>query len=308
MIALQASRAIKFAFQNFHRNLWLSIITFIIVAVAVFSISLVSVLNVLGQRALQTVETKVDVTLELKTEVTEDQALDFKDRLTQFPTVQSVIYQSKAQAMENFKKVHEQDPNIQELLSELTNNPLPSSIIIKAKKITDFESIMKFVDNEENLQLVANKDRDFQDSQTVIQKLTQITHRIREVGMITSGVFALLSLIVLFNTIRIAIYTHREEIGIMRLVGASNGFIRLPFILESLIYSIIGAGIALGVVVFLWQSTAPAMNNFFFAGTNVNVSGILKEEFMTVIGWEFLGSIILSALSAWIATRRYLKV
>ncbi len=307
-MVLQASRAIKFALQNFQRNLWLSIVTLIIVAVAVFSISLVSALNVLGERALQTVEKKVDVTLELKPEVTDDQAEDFQNRLRQLSNVESVSYQSKAAALENFKKLHEQDPNIQELLAELTSNPLPASVIIKAKRISDFEAIMKFVDNEENLKLVANKDRDFQDSQTVITKLTQITDRIREIGLLVSGVFALLSLIVLFNTIRIAIYTHREEIGIMRLVGASNGFIRSPFILESIIYSLLGAGLAIIVIVLLWQSTAPAMHRFFFSGTDITVSGILKEEFWAIIGWELLGALVLSTLSAWIATRRYLKV
>ncbi|MFA6587578.1 MAG: permease-like cell division protein FtsX [Patescibacteria group bacterium] len=308
MIALQTSRAIKFAIQNFRRNLWLSIVTIIIVAVAVFSISLVSALNVLGGRALQTVEKKVDVTLELKTDVTEDQALAFKGRLEALPNIQSIVYQSKTQAFENFKQIHKDDPNIQALLAELTENPLPANIIIKAKKITDFEQIMKFVDIDENIKLIADKDRDFQDSQTVITKLTQITDRIREIGILVSGVFALLSLIVLFNTIRIAIYTHREEIGIMRLVGASNGFIRSPFIIESIIYSIIGAGIALAVIIVLWQSAAPAVYRFFFVGTDVSVSNILKQEFWAILGWEFIGAIILSTLSAWIAARRYLKV
>ena len=308
MIVLQTSRALKFAIQNFRRNLWLSLVTIIIVGVAVFSVSLVSALNVIGQRTLQTVEKKVDVTLELNSDVTEDQALSFKQRLTELPTVDNVVYQSKTQALENFKNLHKDDPNIQALLAELTENPLPASIIIKAKNINSFDQIMNFIDNQENAKLVANKDRDFQDSQTVITKLTQITNRIKQVGALVSIIFSLLSLIVLFNTIRIAIYTHREEIGIMRLVGASNAFIRLPFILESVIYSLIGAGIALVIIIFLWQSSASAMHNFFFSGTDVNVSGILRAEFWSILGWELLGALVLSSLSAWFATQKYLKV
>jgi cell division transport system permease protein len=308
MILLQASRALRFAGQNARRNLWLSFVTTIIVAVAVFSVSLVAALNIVGQRALQTVEQRVDVTLELKPDVTEDQAQDFLQQLREQTNVKSATYLSKDDAFAAFKQTHSAEPNIQELLAQLTENPLPASITIKAKQVTGYDAILQFVDQSENAKYVADSKRDFKDSQLVIDRLTIITSRVRDAGIGVSAVFAILSLIVVINTIRIAIYTHREEIGIMRLVGASNSFIRAPFILESLIYSTIGAGLAILAIVLIWQGSSPALNTFFFKGTDVNVVGLLNENFWSIIGLQFLGAILLSSLSALFATRRYLKV
>lgn len=308
MMLLQASRALRFAGQNARRNLWLSFVTTIIVAVAVFSISLVAALNIVGQRALQTVEQRVDVTLELKPDVTEDQAQDFLARLREQPNVKSAAYLSKDEALAAFKQTHSGDANIQELLAQLTENPLPASITIKAKQVTGYDAILQFVDQSENAKFVADSKRDFKDSQLVIARLTTITNRVRDAGIGVSAVFAILSLIVVINTIRIAIYTHREEIGIMRLVGASNSFIRAPFILESLIYSTVGAGIAILAIVLIWQGSSPSLNTFFFKGTDVTVVGLLSENFWSIIGLQFIGALLLSSLSALFATRRYLKV
>ena len=306
MMLLQASRALRFAGQNAKRNIWLSFVTTIIVAVAVFSISFVAALNIVGQRALQTVEQRVDVTLELQPDVTEDQAQDLLQRLREQPNVKSATYLSKALAA--FKQTHSAEPNIQELLAQLTENPLPASITIVAKQVTQYDAILQFVDQSENASFIADSKRDFKESQLVIARLTTITNRVRDAGIGVSAVFAILSLIVVINTIRITTYTHREEIGIMRLVGASNSFIRAPFILESLIYSAVGAGIAILAIVLLWQGSASALNAFFFKDTDVTVVGLLRDNFWSIIGLQFLGALLLSSLSALFATRRYLKV
>ncbi len=308
MILLQTSRALKFAAQNFKRNLWLSIVTVIILIVATFSVSLVAALQALGQRALQTVEQRVDVSLELKREVTDAQAQELRERLLQLPHVQKIVFQSQTEALEAFRTLHADDPNIQQLLQELTENPLPGRLVITAERLEDYEAVLRAIDAPENSGLVENKDRDFKDAKAVMEKLQSITQRVRQVGFAVSAVFVLLSLIVVFNTIRIAIYTHREEIGIMRLVGASNAFIRAPFILESALYSIIGAGLAVLLMLFLWQGAAPAMHRFFFSGTDVSVQGILQTNFWSILGLEFLGALVLCVVSAVIATRRYLKV
>lgn len=308
MILLQSTRAFRFALQNFRRNLWLSIMTIIIVAVAVFSVSLVAAVNVLGHRALATVEQRVDVTLELVPDIADADITAFIERLQAQPLVASVVYQSKLDALEMFKKNHASDPNIQNLLAELTENPLPASVTLKAKSIANYDSILAFVDLDENAKLVADSKRDFKDSQLVIEKLTTITNRVRDIGLLVSSIFAFLSLIVVFNTIRIAIYTHREEIGIMRLVGASNAFIRAPFIIESVLYSILGAGIAITVIVLIWQGAAPSLHAFFFKDTTVNLGSVLYQNLWTIVGWQFLGALLLSTLSSTIATRRYLKV
>ncbi len=308
MMLLQASRAFRFAVQNIRRNVWLSVVTTIIVTVAVFSVSFVAALNVIGQRALDSVEERVDVTLELVANITDDQANAFLERLRERTDVKSATYTSKAKALEDFRATHASEQNIQQLLDELTENPLPASITIVATDISAYDAILAFVNQGEDAGLVTDSQRDFADSQLVIERLTNITNRIRDVGLGVSAVFALLSLIVVLNTIRIAIYTHREEIGIMRLVGASNGFIRAPFILESVLYSAVGAGLAIVLVIFLWQGAAPALQKFFFDEAAVGVSGLLRQYFWTIIGWQFLGAVALSTLSAAVATRRYLKV
>ena len=174
--------------------------------------------------------------------------------------------------------------------------------------MTQYDAILQFVDQSENASFIADSKRDFKESQLVIARLTTITNRVRDAGIGVSAVFAILSLIVVINTIRITIYTHREEIGIMRLVGASNSFIRAPFILESLIYSAVGAGIAILAIVLLWQGSASALNAFFFKDTDVTVVGLLRDNFWSIIGLQFLGALLLSSLSALFATRRYLKV
>ncbi len=308
MMLLQASRALRFATQNIRRNFWLSLVTTIIVVVAVFSVCLVAALNVIGQRALATVEERVDVTLELAATVSDDQAREFLEDIRTRPDVKSATYTSKTEALATFRATHADEPNIQQLLDELTENPLPSSLTIVANDIAAYEGILAYVNSGAFAEYVVDSKRDFADSQLVIERLTNITNRVRDVGVGVSAVFALLSLIVVINTIRIAIYTHREEIGIMRLVGASNGFIRAPFILESVLYSALGAGVAILLVALLWQGAAPALQKFFFSETSVEVAGLLRSNFWSILGWQFVGAVGLSTLSAAIATRRYLKV
>ena len=169
----------------------------------------------------------------------------------------------------------------------------------------DYQSILSFLDNPEYNELI--QDKNFDDNEKVISQLSAISNKIENIGIIVSVVFVIIAVLIVFNTIRINIYTHREEIGIMKLVGATNWFVRAPFLVESLIYAVLAVIICLAILYPLLGAVAPQVNNFF-EGYNLDLVSYFNSNFWQIIGWQLAFAVLLSILSSSIAVGRYLRV
>lgn len=298
-------RSSKFAVQNFWRNLWLSIITILILMLTLFTISLVATVNLLANQAIQAVEEKVDININFKSETSEDDILAAKLYIEQLNGVKTVRYISSEAALEQFKNNHISDADIQSALEALTSNPLPASLVIQGDSLDSYQVIMKKFEASKFEQLVENKN--FADHQIIIDRLSAIIQRVYQAGLAISLVFIVISIIMMFNTMRIAIYTYREEIMIMKLVGATNWFIRAPFILESVLYALCSSVLALGLL-WLTISAASPYINAFFVGYNFNLTTFFYANMWFIFAAQLFASLLLAVGSSMISIGRYLRV
>lgn len=307
MIFTSSYRALKLGWQNFWRNRWLSLVTVLILILTLFLISLIVTVKVVADKTLDSVKEKVDMSVYFEPAADKIAVAQLQKRLKEMPEVAELIYISPDEAREKFRKENKDNPTVLEALDALDSNPLGAVLKIQAKKLDDYPTIVNVLDDQSYQKIIQDKDRDFENNQSIIDKLSNITDNINKFGMVLALVFAVIAVLMIFNTIRINIYSYREEIGIMKLVGASNGFVRAPFVIESIIYALISSLICLGLIFTLINTIAPFLNRFF-AGYELNIVDYFNHNFVIILGGLIILSIIMCVLSSLIAVRRYLRV
>ncbi|MFA6197766.1 MAG: permease-like cell division protein FtsX [Patescibacteria group bacterium] len=298
-------RALKFALQSFYRNIWLSVATVLILVLTLFSVSLVGMINVIGNRAVASIKDKVDVSVYFQPEVPESTVQSVQAKLQAVNGVRDVEYINRDEAQRRFLEKYQNDPVIQETLKILEDNPFGATLVIRANDFNDYPVIISALSDPEYKDLIEN--RDFQDYTSIINRLDHMTDRLYQVAMIVTIIFVIIAILVIFNTIRITIYTHREEIGIMRLVGATNWFIRGPFILESVLYAIISTVVSLLIFYPFLRYITPQVSSFF-EGYNMNLTAYFSQYMLDIVGLQLIVALILSVGSSMIAISRHLKV
>ena len=299
------TRIFIFAWQSFWRNIWLSIVTITIIVLTFISINFLIVVNVVTDSAIEIVQEKIDISIYFRPSVSEVQVQEVQTYLSSLTQVKKINYVSQQEALEQFRQLHRQDTVIIESLGELEENPIGATLQVKAKDIQDYPEIITVLDNSKYNSLILDKNYD--DHKVYIAKIKNFSDSIKSIGLFTSGVFALVALLIVFNTVRVAIYTHRQEIGIMKLVGATNWFIRAPFLVEAIFYGVISCIIAIAVVYPILGLIQPYVNNFFLT-EDFNIIQYFNSNFLLIFGLEILVAIFMNIVGSSIALRRYLRV
>jgi cell division transport system permease protein len=300
---LSAARVVKFAFKDFWRNLGLSLMTISILVLTYFSLNLLVVVNFFTDAAIKVIEDRVDVSVYFGPEVSDDRVHGVRGNLTSLPEVKEVVFISRDEALETFKRNHAEEPEILAALQEVGENPLGPVLVIKAKDAGRYGPILEALESPAIKSLV--EDKTVQDHKALIERLTSVTAKVQRAALGLSVVFALISLLIVFNTIRVSIYIHREEIAIMRLVGASSDFVRIPFLIETFLFNIISLGIVAALVFPALNVVEPAARAFFDA--DVGVIAYYREHWMTIFGYQLGAVTFLSLLATALSMRRYLK-
>ncbi len=302
-MATGLKRIINVGWTNFRRNSYLSFAATGIMALALILFLGLLTVQLLSSQIVTSLEDKIDISAYLKQDATEDQALKIKSDLSALSEVERVDYISKDQALSDFKSRHSQDQLIQDSLAQLDSNPLAASLNIKTKDSTQYASIAQFLENNK-LRNVIDK-INFYENKGVIERIQAISGAINNWGLAITLVLALIAVLVTFNTVRLTIYNQKQEIEIMRLVGASNWHIRGPYLAEGALYGLFASAIALAIfypVIYLVSDKvmafAPQVNlsGYFFGG--------IAQIALMVCG---LG-VILGAGSSAIAIRKHLKI
>jgi len=296
------NRIAKSGWLSFWRNKWLSSAAISMVSLAIFGITSLLLANVLINSLIDDLEGKIDVSVYFKLDTAEEDILQVRNDLVELAEVKSVEYVSTDEALTRFKQRHKDNEVLMQSLDELDTNPLEASLNIKAKETSQYETIASFF-NQGNYQSIIDK-INYLENKDVITRLASITRTIRQVGIVVLLILALLAILVTYNTIRLTIYSARKEIKVMKLVGASNWFVRGPFIIEGALYGVIAALIALLVMYpLLWylspKITAylPGTDLFYFFQVNL----IVLFLFNVIIG------VVLGIASSLVAIRRYLE-
>lgn len=301
-------RIIKAGFINFWRNAVVSLSAIFVMTVALFVIGTTMLSSVFLDSTLRSIKEKVDINIYFNPDAPETDIFVMKRGLEALPEIESIAYISRDEAIANFKKRHENDYLMTQALDELVDNPLGAILNVKAKDTSQYEAIASHIKNEQEQAGPGNNiiySVNYSKNKAVIDKLTAITIGIERVSLAVLFVLIVIAIVITFNTIRLAIYISREEIAVMRLVGANNMFVRGPFIVEGIMYGMMAAIVATALFypVTLWLKGATndfygGIDLFFYYITNLN------QIFLVLLG----SGIGLGAIASYLAVRRYLRV
>jgi len=295
-------RIIKWAFKNFRRNGWLSTATVSIMVLTLLVITLLLMVNIVANAVLGNLEKKIDISVYFKLETPEEEILNVKSQLEELEEVESVVYVSQDEALIKFKETHKDNPILLQSLEELDTNPLEASLNIKAQETRQYVSINQFLEGVYYQDIIDKIN--YMQNKEVIEKLGKIVMDVKTAGLVLTLALAVIVFLVTFSAIRLAIYSSREEIGVMRLVGATNWFIRGPFIVEGMLYGIIAAVVTVAFLYPLFYFLSPKLSGFLPIGDIFTYfQANLLSFFVLLLG---IG-VILGAFSSLIAVTKYLK-
>lgn len=296
------SRIIKYGWQSFLRNGWLSSSTIGIMILALLVFEGLIFFNFIGKAAIHSIQEKVDISVYFKSNASEDSVLNIKRSLEGLAEVKYVEYISRELALEEFKKHHVEEEAITQSLKELGENPLLASLNIKAKELNQYGTVAEYVQST-SLQNLIEKVT-YAQNQPVIDRITTIVGILKKSIIALTLFLAFLAVMVSFNTIRLAIFSNGEEISVMRLVGASNSFIRGPYIVEGIIYGFIAALISFIIFIPLINFASPHISNFI---PEANLQVYLSANWFKLMLYQLLFGVGLGIVSSVIAIRRYLR-
>lgn len=300
-------RMVRSGFVGFWRNAFVSLAAIFVMTVTLFVVGGVIFMNQLLETSLSQIQDKVDINVYMVTTAPEEDVLALKQSLEGLPEVADVRYISRNEALETFRARHENDELTIQALDELGDNPLGASLAIRAKETSQYEGIAAFLEEQQDLanpgSVLIDRINYFQNKEA-IDKLTSIIDAVEQFGFVTMIILVVASVLITFNTIRLAIYTAREEISVMRLVGAGNMFIRGPFILQGVMYGFVAGVVTLLAFYPLTLWLGPVTESFFLLNIfNYYVTNF-GFIFLTIVG----SGIVLGALSSSLAIARYLRV
>jgi len=297
-------RIISFAWKNFIRNAWISLTTVFVLTLALLSINVLIGVNVLADAAIHNLEDKIDVSVYFKPGTQEVILNQARNYMSSLPQTASVSMLSADESLQEFKKRHFNDQDVLDALNELEENPLGATMIIKANKTTDYSFLMQALQNPQFSSSIESKTYD--DHSTVIKRVHDIAYSIRYFGIFLVSIFVIFSILIVYNAIRVAIYTQREEIGIMRLVGASNSFVRLPLIIDGVFFALLALGIVVIIMFFIASFLNPYLYSFFNSDPGL-LNYYSGKNALNLFFWQGISVILIVILSSWAAVGRYLK-
>ena len=297
------SRIIKYGWQSFLRNGLLSVSTISIMVLALVVFEGLILFNVVTKGAVQSIQEKVDISVYFKSNASEDSILDIKRSLEGLSEVKSAEYVSREKALEEFKIRHADDDTVIQTLEELDENPLLASLNIKASDLSQYGTIADYLEAPVLGELVDKVT--YAQNKIVIDRLTALVRTMDRGVLLLTLFLTFLAILITFNTIRLAIFSNKEQISIMRLVGGSNNLVRGPYVVEGILYGIVSAVIGFLILIPVISFVSPHIASFIL---EVDLKEYLSGNWGRLLGYQLLFGVSLGFISSMIAVRRYLRV
>jgi len=301
------SRIIKTGLVNFVRNAWLAVAAMAVMTVTLTIVLFSLVTNATFANTIAQITDKIDISVYLQDDITASQRASFVKGIKSLPNVKAVSYLSKDQALANYQK---QNAGNEQLLSAIsaTDNPLPATIQIKPRDLNKIQDIKDYLSKPANLKLQSDDPSYSGDRKAAIDKITHATNILRQVGIFAVLIFAVISVLIIFNTIQMAIFNRRDELTIMRLLGASTGFIRGPFVVENIVYGVFSGIMSVVIIKVLFMLASSALQASSLGLLDINyASEYFNEHIWILLTIQLCVGILIGAASSVVATRRYLK-
>lgn len=301
-------RIVKNGAISFGRNIWLAIAAIAMMAITLTILLFAIVANATFSNTIDDITSRIDVSVYLNDEVTEEQRNQFINQLKKIDNVKAVEFISKEQALKAYREQNIENKDLLAAISE-TDNPLPATIIIKPTDPNRLDSIKNFLDKPEAAALQSDPTSYSGDRKAAIDKITSATKFFQQAGIAGIAVFVVISMLIIFNTIRMAIFNRRDELVIMRLLGATPGYIRGPFVVETMLYGAVAAIISLVIVSSLFAIASSTLEASSLGLLDINYSGqFFRNNLWLILTTQISVGILIGAASSALATRRYLKL
>ena len=310
MIWTNIKRISKSGFINFWRNGFISFASISIMTITLCILGVLIFSSALFKSSLQQLKNKVDINVYFVTSAQESDILALKKEVEGLPEVQSAEYLSRDEVLAQFKERHQDDNVTLQAINELNENPLQATLNIKAKEAFQYESISQFL--ESKVGSVAGSSSiigkiSYRDPRTrgAIDTFSKIIESGKLIGTIILAFFITISIVISFIMIQLVIYSSREEISVMRLVGASTQYIKGPFMVTGIMYGVLAGFITLLLLYAFAYYVGPSTWDFF---RGINLSSYYVSNFTEIFFIIMGAGVALGALSSYLAVRRYLTL
>lgn len=301
------SRVVNTGIVNFVRNAWLAIAAMAVMVVTLTIVLFSLVANATFNNTIDQIREKIDVSVYLKDSVDEDKTQDLIADLKKLPNVESVSYLSKEDVLKNYLKDNQGNADLMSAVSQ-TDNPLPATIRVKPRDLNKLGEIKTYLSKKDVAKLQSDQPSYSGDRKEAIDKITHATNILQRAGIIAVLIFAIISVLIIFNTIQMAIFNRRDELTIMRLLGASTWYIRGPFVVESIVYGILSAIISIVLIHSMFVAASSTLEATSLGLLDINYSAEYFRGHVWILLLLQLGvGILIGAASSIVATQRYLK-
>ena len=298
----ELKRISRYGYQSFLRDKGSSVATVFVMVIAISLVTFLMLLQGTAVFVITSLESRVDISAYFLGTVFEEEILQVRDELVKLDEVRDVQYVSKDMALETFLEEHQGDEVILASLEAVGSNPLLSSLNIRTWDSGSYLKVTEFLETSFG-GLISKVD--FEEREPVIQRLDGLTSGIQTFGILFAVVLGIVAVLVAFNTIRLAIYSTREEIEVMRLVGASNWFIQGPFVVQGIIVGVIAALISLLLFIPATLFLSGPLENII---SGFNIFSYFLSNIFIILLVQLLVGVALGVISSAIAVKRYLKV
>lgn len=300
-------RIVKTGLQNFARNLTLAVAAIAVMVITLTIILTSFITSATFNNTITQITDRIDISVYLKDDVSPAKREEVIGQFKALENVKSVEYVSKDQALEDYKKANQDKPDLLAAISQ-TDNPLPASLRVKPNDPNRIEEIRSFIESPAIKALQSDATSYSGERKDAIDNITRATQFFQRAGIVGVVIFALVSMLIIFNTIRMAIFNRRDELQIMRLLGASTWFIRGPFVVETVLYGIIASILSVTICHFLFVVSSSTLGASSFGLLDIEfASNYFKAHLLLILTTQMVIGILIGAVSSLIATRRYLK-
>lgn len=307
MFWVRLKRVLKSGWINFRRNGLVSSASILVTTIVLSFLTGIFLFQAVLNSSIERLKGQVDIAVYFSVDASEERILSLQNTLKNLPEVATVEYSSADSEVLAFRQRHADDYLTLQALDELGDNPFGGSIRIKAKDSTQYEAISQVLEGDskiarENAQIIERIN--YSQNKAVIDRLNRLISDAQKIGFVVTLVLSIVAVIIMYTTIRLTIYMAREEISIMRLVGASGAYVRSPFLVEGMLYGFF----AWLVMLIIFLPTTYFLGHRATDALGINIYSYYLTHFFTIGFGVLLAGMLLGAISSFLAVRRYLRV
>lgn len=301
-------RIVNAGIVNFIRNVTLAVAAMAVMVVTLTIVLFSIITNATFEHEIQEITSRISVSVFLEDTTTPEQAEQLVSRLEKQPEINRVVYLDKAAALQAFVQQNKDNPSLEQAANQ-AGSPIPATIQVYPRDLNEVQKIKDFLVKKENAELQTSRSPSYNGQRKeAIDNITHATNVLRKIGIITVSVFTVICALIIFNTIQMAIFNRRDEITIMRLLGASTSYIRGPFVVESAIYGFLSAVLSVLLINSAFLASSNALQASSLGLLNIDyASQYFGAHFLQLLGLQIAIGIIIGTASSVVATRRYLK-